>query len=169
MMDWFKPFDSIEENADKIRRHRYGVLTVSNCKLVDIRFRPWPKLISSMEVAWFGKWNHTSSKQAACRIYYNQPLSHSNYLSLSYIEAAANSGYGNLYRAMSYLDLIAYYKRSDAILCEISNIRISDRLMRRGGWERHLENSRRRHWIKRFYGDYSAVEMLPKAPLKNAA
>ena len=59
--------------------------------------------------------------------------------------------------ALLVLDEIAKLKRTDAIVCEVSNWRISDRLLTRWGWESHLGESRRRHFIKRFYGDYTAV------------
>lgn len=52
------------------------------------------------------------------------------------------------------LDEIARIKRIDAIVCEVRNLRISDRLLARWGWESHVPQSRRRHFIKRFYGTY---------------
>jgi hypothetical protein len=52
------------------------------------------------------------------------------------------------------LDEIARIKRSDAILAHVSNPQISDRLMWRWGWERHLVQSSKRQFIKRFYGVY---------------
>jgi hypothetical protein len=52
------------------------------------------------------------------------------------------------------LDEIARIKQTDAIVCDVRNARISDRLLRRWGWESHVPQSRRRHFIKRFYGEY---------------
>jgi hypothetical protein len=52
------------------------------------------------------------------------------------------------------LDEIARLKGSDAIVAEVRNLRISNRLLHRWGWESHLPTSRRRHYIKRFYGSY---------------
>ena len=52
------------------------------------------------------------------------------------------------------LDEIARLKSTDAIVAEVRNLRISDRLLRRWGWESHVPTSRRRHFIKRFYGTY---------------
>jgi hypothetical protein len=43
---------------------------------------------------------------------------------------------------------------SHAILAEVTNAAISDRALIRFGWQTHLEHSRHRHWIKRFYGKY---------------
>jgi hypothetical protein len=52
------------------------------------------------------------------------------------------------------LDEIARLKRSDALLCDVSNWRISERLMARFGWEPHCPSRWHRHYIKRFYGEY---------------
>ena len=52
------------------------------------------------------------------------------------------------------LDEIARLKGTDAIVAEVRNLRISERLLRRWGWESHMPTSRRRHYIKRFYGTY---------------
>jgi hypothetical protein len=54
------------------------------------------------------------------------------------------------------LDRIAELKRTDAILCDAANTRLSDRLLRRFGWEPHKPERWRRNFIKRFYGVYPA-------------
>jgi hypothetical protein len=84
-------------------------------------------------------------------------LQHSNYLSLAYVNTSWATPYRTFLTALRVLDEVAAIKQSDAILCEVSNSRISDRLLRRLGWAAHLEESSRRHWIKRFYGDFGAV------------
>jgi len=87
-------------------------------------------------------------------LYYNQPCRHRRFLALKYII----SGYGATFRtfrsALIILDEIARLKRTDAIVAEVRNLRISDRLLARWGWESHMPTSRRRHFIKRFYGSY---------------
>jgi hypothetical protein len=55
---------------------------------------------------------------------------------------------------MTVLQEIARIKRTDAIVCDVTSSRISDRLLARAGWERHCLASPRRHFIKRFYGEY---------------
>ena len=59
-------------------------------------------------------------------------------------------------QSVTVLDQIAEIKHSDALLCEAFNQRISDRFLARMGWERHMESSSKRHFIKRFYGKYPA-------------
>ena len=50
--------------------------------------------------------------------------------------------------------MFARIKRSDALLCDVASNRISDRLMRRWGWESHKPQRWHRNFIKRFYGQY---------------
>jgi hypothetical protein len=52
------------------------------------------------------------------------------------------------------LDRVAELKRIDAIVCDASNIRLSDRLMARLGWEPHKPQRWHRNYIRRFYGVY---------------
>lgn len=157
---WFGELRSWSELGSWSGRERYGFIETSGGDLLRIQFRPWPKLISVSEALWFGRWRHETGRGDRCRLYFNQPIRHGNYLNLAYVESSAASSFRNLYLAMQILDLVGWRKRSDAILCEVTNSRISDRLMRRWGWEQHLLNSGRRHWIKRFYGDYSRVALL---------
>ncbi|MGC4004762.1 MAG: hypothetical protein QM811_17260 [Pirellulales bacterium] len=58
------------------------------------------------------------------------------------------------FAVLDALDAIARLKRSDAIVCEAANFRLSDRMLRRHGWERHTTSRYRRNYIKRFYGEY---------------
>ena len=55
---------------------------------------------------------------------------------------------------LAVLDEIARLKQSDALLCQVSNWRISAELLGRAGWVRHCPSRWHRHYIKRFYGVY---------------
>ena len=61
-------------------------------------------------------------------------------------------------------------KRSDAIVCDVWNWRISERLLARWGWEPHKPQAWHRNYIKRFYGVYppskleTAGELAPATP-----
>jgi hypothetical protein len=94
-------------------------------------------------------------------LYYNQPRRFPNFLALRYIVSTPRTSFRTSRRALATLDEIARIKRTDAIVCEAWNRRISDRLLHREGWERHLHHSRRRHYIKRFYGSYPPLESSP--------
>jgi hypothetical protein len=77
---------------------------------------------------------------------------------LNYIASNAGTSLATFRRALTALDQIALIKRSDALLCQVSSRRISDRLLVRWGWQQHLLHSRQRHWIKRFYGQYENLD-----------
>jgi hypothetical protein len=150
----FETVDSLTgEHEEVIRRRRYGVIEVRCGEFVGIHFRPWPKIISVAEAWWDGGVRSRNSCDR-CLLYFNQPISSSNYLALKYIVSSQETSVKTIRLALRLLDEVAKIKQTDAIVCEVSNLRISDRLLERWGWERHVENSRRRHRIRRFYGNY---------------
>ena len=152
----------LESGQDAIRRRSYGVIEVSEGRLSRIVFRPWPKLFSNDDVTLRGSFSTRGLVRDTCRLYFNQPLAHRNFLALKYIVSHFGTKFATIRRAMRVLDEIARIKRSDAIVAHVASSQISDRLMRRWGWEPHLEDSARRQYIKRFYGVYPS-------PLPNVA
>ncbi|MCG8583937.1 MAG: hypothetical protein MI757_04405 [Pirellulales bacterium] len=142
-------------SADIVRRRRYGVIEMADGKLTGIRFRPWPKLASLPEIRLVGRWQHARRGGDRCRLYFNQPLSAPNYLSLTYVVSNRDTTYATFRGAVCVLEQVAEIKRSDAILCDLGNPRISDRLLDRWGWEPLKQNRWHRQFIKRFYGDFS--------------
>jgi hypothetical protein len=75
-------------------------------------------------------------------------------MALKYIVSTAGTSYATFRAALVELDRIAELKRSDALLCDAANTRLSDRLLARFGWEPHAPARWRRNFIKRFYGVY---------------
>lgn len=144
----------IKTNQETLCRRPYGVIEAVKGRFVRVQLRPWPKYASLVEVHWLQAMKSKRHEQDVCRLFYNQPLGHRNYLTLSYVESSLNTQLKTVYSALDALSQIAYIKRSDAILAEVTNSRISDRILIRRNWERHREDSRQRHWIKRFYGAY---------------
>lgn len=145
---------NIETNQDSLCRRPYGVIEAVNGRFMHVKLRPWPKYASLVEVHWLRAMKSTRHQQNACRIFYNQPMGHRNFLTLSYVETSLNTQLKTVYAALDVLNQIAFIKCSDAVLAEVTNKRISDRLLIRRGWEPHMEHKRQRHWIKRFYGTY---------------
>jgi hypothetical protein len=94
-----------------------------------------------------------------------------NFLALKYIVSTTGTSYRTFRAALVVLDAIAALKRIDAIVCDASNFRLSDRLMARLGWEPHKPQRWHRNYIRRFYGTYPtggrdsrrAEELLPAA------
>lgn len=105
---------------------------------------------------WIGGATHSRKQQDRVRFWYSQPYGHNQYLILSYAVSEMGTSTLSLRAAFRVLDRIAEFKRSDAILCEASNPRLNDRIMKYWGFERHMPNARRKHYIRRFYGEFPA-------------
>ena len=59
----------------------------------------------------------------------------------------AGTSYATFRAALVVLDAIAELKRTDAIVCDAANMRLSDRLMERLGWEPHKPQ----RWHRNFH------------------
>lgn len=153
-MPLWQTIDDLVANAALLRRRRYGVIEMEDERLKAVHLRPYPKVISVSGVVVLGGRVHNMTEGNRCWLYYNQPVWHSNFLVLKYVVSSHNGTLRTFRGALVVLDEIARLKRSDAILCEVANLRISDRLLHRWGWQPHVRSSRRRHFIKRFYGHY---------------
>jgi hypothetical protein len=125
-------------------------------ELVAVHLRPLPKLVSLPEFFPLGPRYHCSGDADRCQLYYNQPRRMPNFLALKYIVSTRGTSYRTFRAALLVLDRIAALKRIDAIVCDAANIRLSDRLMARLGWEPHKPQRWHRNFIRRFYGEYPA-------------
>lgn len=159
---------SLADDAATVRRRRYGMIEVQAGELTGIRFRWWPKMISGMEAGLWGMWRHRWHSDDVCRLYYKQPWGSERYLALCYVTSEWGTTFASFRRAVRALDEVAEIKGSDGIVCDVTNARISDRLLARWGWERHLEGRRGRHFIKRFGrgGRETPVLSLTAAPVE---
>lgn len=137
-----------------IHRRRYGRIETSAGRLVAIHFRPWPNLLAWPDIWPVGTNYHPRGPADRCWLYFNQPMRCPNYLALNYIATTRGTPYRTFLAALEMLDEVARLKRSDAILCDVANSRISDRLLTRLGWEAHAPQRWHRNYIKRFYGHY---------------
>lgn len=149
--------DPFGAQVESLRAHRYGVIETAGDALKAIWLRPWPKVVSALEVAWRGERLHQRHTGDRCWLYYNQPRGHSSFLALKYVVSSRDTRLGTFHHALEVLDEVARVKCSDAIVCDAWNLRISARLLARWGWEAHLPSRWHRHFIKRFYGVYPAV------------
>lgn len=148
-----------------LRERPYGVVETAHERLVSVTLRPFPKLVSLPEIAVWGRLRHRFARGNRCRLYYNQPCRHRNFLALKYVVSSADTSLATFRLALTVLDEIARIKGTDALLCDVANLRISDRLLARWGWTPHCPHPWHRHFIKRFYGEYPA----PPAELHSAA
>jgi hypothetical protein len=140
--------------AEVLRRRAYGVIEVAGGHFRRVSLRPFPKMISAPEILLLGGWYHRHRPGDRCLLYYNQPWRFPQFLALKYIVSARGTTMRTFTRALAVLDEIARLKRSDALLCDVGNWRISTRLIARWGWEPHCPSRWHRHYIKRFYGEY---------------
>ncbi|MBI3837424.1 MAG: hypothetical protein HY288_05770 [Planctomycetia bacterium] len=143
-------------HCESLRRGRYGVIETQNGQLVSIRLRPWPKIATALEASLGGQRCHGGQPGDRCWLYYNQPRAFPNFLALRYVVSQRECTLATFRRALVVLDEVARVKQTDAILCDAWNLRISDRLLARWGWEPHKPSRWHRHFIKRFYGVYPA-------------
>lgn len=154
-MTWFR--ESIldfDAGRERIRVRRYGVIETVGGRLAAIHLRPWPKLVALPELLPLGPRYHARGTPDRCLLYYNQPRRLPNFLALKYIVSTAGTSYATFRAALTALDAVAALKRTDAIVCDAANIRLTDRLMARLGWEPHKPQRWHRNFIRRFYGVY---------------
>lgn len=145
----------LSDPQGKIFCRAYGTIIVEDGEFQRIRFKPWPKIISSLEINLLGQKTHNAAEsQDRCTLYYNQPFFHKRFLALKYIVSTKGTSFKSFRLAVRVLDEVARIKQSDAIVSEVTNFKISNRLMKRWGWESHLKDRPNRHFIKRFYGEY---------------
>lgn len=154
-MRLFDRESDLTDPSGKIFCRAYGIIVVEQGEFSEIRFRPWPKVISTWEIGTKGQKVHEQgSTLDRCMLYYNQPFFHKRYLALKYVVSNRGTSFRSFRLATRVLDEVARIKESDAIVCEVTNPSISNRLLKRWGWDRHLEDHPSRNFIKRFYGRY---------------
>jgi hypothetical protein len=162
--------DPFGAQRETLRRGRYGVIETRQGRLWAIHLRYWPRTVTVLDAEWLGRRYHASRAGDRCRLYYNQPRRFPNYLALVFVVSGRNCAFATFHRALEWLDEVARLKQSDAILCDVWNERISDRLLARWGWEPHKPQPWHRNYIKRFYGVYppskieTTGELAPAMP-----
>jgi hypothetical protein len=149
-MPLLETITDLTAGAESLRRRRYGVIETSGGKLVSVTLRPWPHLLSLRELWPLGDAWRPAGPTDRCRLYYNQPLGHEEFLALRYVACTAGASYKTFRAALSTLDEIAALKGCRALLCDAANNRLSDRFLRRMGWEPHAPMWGRRNYIRRF-------------------
>jgi hypothetical protein len=147
--------------AESLRRRRFGIIEMVDGRLKAIHLRPWPKQGSIFEAWFWGRWWHRRRGGDRICIYYNQPWGHSNYLALRYMVSTRDCRLATVQGGLAILDEIARLKQSDAILCDASNRRLSERLMARFGWQPLGGKSQGRSFVKRFYGEHRTRALEP--------
>jgi hypothetical protein len=153
---WFarELLDPFGADRERLCRGRYGIIDVRDGRLHAIHLRPWPKVISALEIETIALRYHESRPGDRCLLYYNQPRRYPNFLALKFVISNRDASFATCRGAALLLDEVARVKGTDALLCDAWNLRISDRLFARWGWEPHKPQRWHRNFIKRFYGQY---------------
>jgi hypothetical protein len=153
---WLKPeiITDFQVSRDQLRTGRYGVIETAAGSLRAVHLRRWPKLFSFSELWPVVFRFHARGEADRCLLYYNQPRLQPGFLALKYVVSTAGTTYQTFRASLTVLDAIAELKRSDAIVCDAANWRISDRLLARLGWEPLAPRRWHRNYIRRFYGQY---------------
>jgi hypothetical protein len=157
-MSFFAEIRDFNAGAELLRRRRYGVIEVANERLVRICLRPWPKRASWFEARLWGRFVHDRRNGNVCRLFYNEPRTAPGFLALSFVVSNHTTSVATVRGALGVLDEIARLKRSDALVGDVSNLRISDRLLKRWGWAPLATSRLHRPFIKRFYGTYPPLD-----------
>lgn len=147
-----KPLRSDRDDWSRVKFRSSGVIVAQAGLLEEVLLFWLPKHTTVWRV-WFDQ-RCRRLPQDQCRIYYRQPFAAPNYLTLDYFVSGLKTSVRTVDAALRTLDRVAELKRSDAIVAQLKNSKISSRLLRRYGWERHLGGETSRHIIRRFYGNY---------------
>lgn len=148
-----RPARDIVSDAARIASWRCGRIVTESGRLVGIYGRWWPHLGNWLQVLW--DQHIRTAQRDRCTLFYHQPIQSPNYLTLSYIQSGARTSLSTFFLSTLVLDEIAKIRGADAIVCNVTNDRITNRLMERWGWQPHCLHWKGRHFIKRFYGNYS--------------
>lgn len=148
-------------SAGWIRKRRHGVIEIRAGRLHAVR----PMLVARRATFldhWWGLWRHRHAAPRDCvRCWFHHPASAPRYLALAYVVSWPGTRLASFRLALRVLDEIARLRQVDAIVCDVANSRISDRLLARWGWTPHAPQRWHRNYIKRFYGNYPPPLELP--------
>lgn len=153
----FEMVTNLCEGAETLRRRSYGVIEAADGRFCRVVLRPFPKLVSLPDVLVLGRWRHQRTCGDRSLLYYNQPRRCRNFLAVTYVVSSKGTSCATLKRLLEALDEIARLKQSDALVCDVSNGRLSRQVLARLGWEPHCPSRWHRHYIRRFYGTYPEV------------
>lgn len=140
-----EPGSRVHRPLAKIRRGRIIVDGQGN---TTVQRRWFPGLESLALVWWQSKWGRSDDQR--CILDFHVPWGMSAFISVDFIHSGTQSGYRNFRASLGMLDAIAKARKSYAIVAHVTNPMITDRLLKRFGWEQHCLEWKGRHWIKRF-------------------
>ena len=163
-----KPVTSLATQKPLLYHRTCGCIVTEAGQFKAVYGRWWPHLGNWMQIVW--DVHFQTMPQDRCELYFHQPSGCRNFIALSYVRSGPATSAATGYVGLLVLDYIAKIKRTDAMVANVTNNRISDRLLTRFGWETHCHDWPGRHVIRRFYGSYPGLESkwLPRLGLATA-
>lgn len=161
-----RPVTNPVENEAILANRRAGKIVTCAGRLRCIQGRWWPYLGNHLDVLWDS--SIRSMQSDVCELYYHAPLACPRLLTLSYVRSGPKTSLSTFYAATLMLDEIARIKQTGAIVCNVTSGRLTDRLLRRWGWDEHCEGWTGRHFIKRLYGTYPEMPEVWRQRLRLA-
>jgi hypothetical protein len=143
-------------DAAVLARWPAGRIEMRAGSLVDIRCGIFPRRASVARVWMESRFRPRHPDR--CVLHYHCPW-FAKYLVLDYVVSGRQTRFETFRGACQVLDHIAKIRGSVAIFAHLTTSDISDRLMTRWGWQRHLPDLPGRHWLKRFYDGYPDVDV----------
>ncbi len=139
-----------------IRRWRRGRITMRGGRLVSLAPRRWTLPTSIARVWWQQRFRPGDVDQ--CLLDYRSSRL-GGFIVLDFVQSGPATQLDTFRGACQLLDEVARIREAVAIVAHVSTTAISDRLLRRWGWQPHAHGLGGRHWIKRFYDGYQAIEL----------
>lgn len=149
-----RPVTHVSRGSRVLARRRAGRIVIENASLEAVYGRWWPHSGDLLSVCWDTNFRPLAVDR--CELFYNRAA---GFLTLSYVRSGPRTSLSTLYAATLVLDEIARITETNAIVCHVTNARISDRLLKRWGWQPHCLQWSGRHFIKRFYGRYPEIPL----------
>ncbi|MCM2371334.1 hypothetical protein [Aporhodopirellula aestuarii] len=148
-------FTDIQSQSTSIAAITRGRIIMRAGRLVAIE-QHWLRSPVSVAQIWWES-NHGRLRGDECLLDYHIPRGLPSFITLDYIRSGSETQYKTFIGACHILNEVARLRRADAIVAHVTNVRISDRLLQRLGWQRHLEHWKGRHYIRRFYDGYPTL------------
>lgn len=134
-------------SADLVRSARYGEYSVLADQSFELYFRWWPRLASRWDVMRDAYLRSLPTSE--CRVYYSFPIRCPDYMTINYVHSGKGTQYKTVRQAIVIANEIAQLKKAAAIVCQITNERITQRMMNRWGFVQHAQTLGNNHFIKR--------------------
>lgn len=141
------------QNADSLSSlknilHGHAMIESQSGMPVRVVGRALPRWPSLMDVYIDRSWKRLPDD--CCRIYYNHPRSSPDYTILAYAYSGRRTSLATLRAGLTILEEIAILVGNRAIVCQSTNPRIGNRILKHFGYVQHVPHLKGRHYIKRF-------------------